>query len=300
MMRRVSRMWIGVWCALAAGGVLAQEPDLDAVCRELIQKGKDSYKDLGVAPQVSPVLTEKYKGKASDQVIRLLGKRHSSDSAIDAYVKLQLLTFEPDFKTASPDALEDMLKQLPALDRLPTPPGGLHQLEKLSWKQQLPKSGLEKATGHYNAGVGEIHTKNMRSLEYRKKLLQSLPAEGGYLLLGLLLNHLDVAAAGEEVPLKKHWDGAQNKTVIDEPTYDMPRAAEEAGKVGEMSNDMRRMALSALNKMRTIKGKYQSVPRTGVYEKDGSHHIWMHWEKTDNILGENDMYYEQVKSALSK
>jgi len=295
-LRRSTWLWLGVAVWGFAWSAHAQDIDLDRVCRELVDKGRDSYKDLGVPPQVSPILTEKYKGKAGDQVIRLLAKKHSSDTAIDAYVKLQLLTFEPDFKKAASEDIEKILKALPGLDRLPTPPSGLHRLEKMSWKQPLPKAGLEKATAAYNVKVGEVHSRNQRSLEYRKKLLQQLPSEGGYKLLGLLINHADVGAAGEEMPIKKKWQ--DGKHVPLEPTYDVAHAADEAGKVGAIEADMKRKIIAAMNQLMRIKGRYQSVSRTGVYEKDGKHHIWMHWRKTDKVMGENDAYYKQIKTAL--
>ncbi len=283
--------------ALVVASTQAADVNMARLCKDLAKKGRDSYKELGVPPQVSPILTEKHKGRHEDQVLEQLTRNHSSDAPIDAYVKYQLIAFEPDFSKATPKQLEDIIESMPEIASYPSrPPSSLVRMVEISKKEKIPKGVLKEAAQAFNVTAKQIATLNGRAFEYRKRLIKSLPDAGGYKLYALLATHYDVQVAGQKIPVKTKRDPKTKKKVPAEPTFDIAYAEEIASKTGELTSTMKRNITGVLKKMMIAKSKVRLVVSASL-DKDA---LRINYRGATKILGEDGVYYAKIMEKLNE
>ncbi len=270
--------------------VMAAEENLARLCKDWAKNGRDSYKELGVPPQVSPIVTDRYKGKHGDQVIELLGRKHSSDGPIDAYVKFQLISFEPDLKQATSKQLENIVEAMPEIEGYPTrPPSELLRVIEISKREKVDNEALVKVASDFNVSVKGIASRNSRSFDYRKRLIEALPDEGGYKLYATLLTYFELKMTGQTMPIRQKRDPKTKQKVNAEPAYDIAYAVELAAKTGELDSGMKRNLLGVLNKMRVAKDKVKVVASAGVDK--AKNEIKVNWRGTGDLLGKDDEHY---------
>ncbi len=122
-----------------------------AVLSMLRREAQTWHRDRTLPRDTSNFAQDRQLAMDDVEVIRLLGRTLHDHTVIDAYIKWQLLSFEPDLSSLTTHDYAVILSHLPALEPMPGPADATNRRAAAALHQMQAQRAQEKAAARANA-----------------------------------------------------------------------------------------------------------------------------------------------------
>lgn len=221
----------------------AQPVPISTAINELRREGRKSWmKKQSFPREESNYASEKHFTTDNRKLIHALSTRLSTNTAIDAYIRWQLLSFDPDFKGLNPKAIEKLAIALPPLRNLDGfLPGFDPTISTVNDGAVLDVTAIVSADRRYvtmttrasQASVVQIRqapvtsgvapvivaAANQAALNFRDELIDRLPPARGGQAMVMLQDVIDRNAAADTSTTERfHQFAAATRNLPSDPT----------------------------------------------------------------------------------
>jgi len=172
-----------------------------AAVAELRREGR-TFERTGRLEQLNPDFNERFEHPVTPEYALkgVLEPQHASDEIIDAYVRWQLLSFEPDFSTLELDAFRRFINRLPRLRNHPAAAPRLHEqfdrLAELSGRNAGVRDRLRERWDALRIEIRRYDVLMKPSLKFRDAVYDMLPRTGPFRPIFLLYDLRDRIRVG--------------------------------------------------------------------------------------------------------
>lgn len=162
------------------------DADIRNVTRDLAAEAARELKGVGAFPRKESDYAQVTNTRLPSQaVVDALGRRLDRNPAVDAYVKWQLLSYQPVYSEAGEKGYESIVRGLPSLLPRPAIKSNAKRAFDLAAQGPQPKlvEQLKKAIDEYELLVQQVNTTNGPAVAYRDKVIMELPETDGMRLV---------------------------------------------------------------------------------------------------------------------